>query len=319
MKKESNALKAVFLLLAVLLLLTAFPTTAFAALPPVPTMLIPVNPPAMTASFKADGSVEVKTNNSTYAQKITNVKIDGEPLPNAFDELCQVTTSGNLYIDSYCFQQQKEYSITIIATGYRNATVTVSNIPADPPLMAAVFQTDGSVVVMINDNTYAQKITNVKINGKSLPSAFDELCQVTANGNLYIDSYCFHLKKEYSITIIATGYKNATVTASNITATPPATATPETSSTPSVPSEAPSANPTQPVDNSTLATGTAQPVDNSNPAVEPAQPVDSSAPAAGTAQQELRTVPAFMWIIIGILTGGLITLIVILIMKKGKA
>ena len=318
MKKESNALKTVFLLLAVLLLLTAFPATAFAAWPPMSTMLIPVNPPAMTASFKVDGSVEVKTNDSTYAQKITNVKINGEPLPNAFDELCQVTTSGSLYIDSYCFQQQREYSITIIATGYRNATVTVSNIPANPPVMAAAFQADGSVVVMINDNTYAQKITNVKINGKSLPSAFDELCQVI-NGNLYIDSYCFQLQKEYSITVIASGYRDAVVTASNITATPPATATPETGSTPSVPSEAPSANPTQPVDNATPVAEPAQAVDNSNPAVEPAQPAENSDSAVEPAQQELRTVPFFIWIIIGILAGGLITLIVILIMKKGKA
>jgi len=182
---------------------------------------------------------------------------------------------------------------------------TVSNIPANPPVMAAAFQVDGSVVVMINDNTYAQKITNVKINGKSLPSAFDELCQVI-NGNLYIDSYCFQLQKEYSITVIASGYRDAVVTASNITATPPATATPETGSTPSVPSEAPSANPTQPVDNATPAAEPAQPAENSDPAVEPAQ-------------QELRTVPFFIWIIIGILAGGLITLIVILIMKKGKA
>jgi hypothetical protein len=375
MKKQSNALKAISLLLVALLFLTAFPAIAFALNSP-PSMTAsfqadgsvlvktndntyaqkitavkidgsplpnsfdelclvsngdltidaycfqqekeysiiiiadgyenatvtvsnaPLSPPSMKASFQTDGSVVVKTNNNTYAQKITAVKIDGSPLPNSFDELCLVS-NGNLIIDAYCFQQIKKYSITIIAAGYKNATVTVNKSPLSPPPMTASFQADGSVVVKTNNNTYAQKITAVKTDGSPLPNSFDELCLVS-NGNLTIDAYCFQQEKEYSITIIATGYENATVTVSNVPLSPSSAKSPDASSTTAGASD---------------ASNTPGPSTSIN---EPAQTGGDSTPAAVSSQQESGALPLYIWIIIGILAAGVIALGVILILKKKK-
>lgn len=152
---------------------------------------VTLNPPVLTADStdnKVGQAIEITlTDNETWRGAITEVKVDDTVL----DSSQYTKEAGKITIAASVFTEAKDYTITITATGYSDATVTqtIQAAPAD-----VVFTIDGDAVttatytmaelqaMTATEGDYPSKSGTVKCKGVALKDLLTQLS--ITNGSL---------------------------------------------------------------------------------------------------------------------------------------
>jgi DMSO/TMAO reductase YedYZ molybdopterin-dependent catalytic subunit len=150
---------------------------------------------------------------AAWRAAITAVCVDGEELQK--DNEYSVS-EGKIVIAAGIFTSAGNYNIVIKAEGYDDATVTQpiktgSGSTTDPKSPPALTADTGDIrdikVTFTDDAAWRAAITDVTVNGKSIAGKYDR----EQAEKITIDYDVFDEVGEYTVTVIAAGYNDATL------------------------------------------------------------------------------------------------------------
>ncbi|MGR6836663.1 RCC1 domain-containing protein [Syntrophomonas erecta] len=173
------------------------------------------NPPVLVAATTdntvGNSIVITFADDETWRTAVTEVKVNGTIL--ASDKY--TVAEGKLTFDASIFEAAGDYTITVKATAYQDATVTQTMVESAesniPPTLTA--STSGNTVgnpiriFFTDDPEWRNAITEVSIDGTKLDA---EQYKVTT-GKISIIAGLFTEVKVFNITVKANGYKDASV------------------------------------------------------------------------------------------------------------
>ena len=170
--------------------------------------------PALTADITDNiigNSIEITfTDDEAWRTAITAISMDGSDL--ATDKY--TIAAGKITIAADVFTEVRDYEIIFRANNYLNISLTQAIVlPAAPTLTADTIDNiigNPIEITFTEDETWRTAITAVKVDGSDL--AADKY--TIAAGKITIIADVFTVAKNYSITVWADGYDDATVTQS---------------------------------------------------------------------------------------------------------
>jgi hypothetical protein len=159
------------------------------------------------------------SDNATWRDAISAVLLNGTTLNNTTGNILYNVTTGNIVFDHSLFTAAGDYTVTVQAAGYNDATVTQQVTAAgklDPPALTAD-DTNNTVgqdmVITFSDNAaWRDAISAVLLNGTTLNNTTGNILYNVTSGNIIFDHSLFALAGDYLIKVQAAGYGDATVT-----------------------------------------------------------------------------------------------------------
>ena len=163
---------------------------------------------ADTSDNLIDNNIEIIfPDDGDWRADITKITVDG----TALTEAQYTVSSGCITIDGSVFAAADAYTIVVFAEGYDNAVLTQAIEGAAAPVLTAdttdtVINT-GKEITFEDDADWRAAITEIDLGETALS---DTLYTISA-GSITIDGSVFNTADDYTITVLAHGYVDATV------------------------------------------------------------------------------------------------------------